>query len=89
MLIIFIVLNAEKSLEITNLIGQIIFAETAVRLSCGRIWRKWKMTKQEAYKTFKCWHCVYLDNDKGICLCGDPDSDDCPKDYTAEQEETK
>lgn len=42
------------------------------------------MTKQEAYKTFRCWHCVYLDNDKGICLCGDTDSDDCPKDYTAE-----
>lgn len=36
------------------------------------------MTKQEAYKTFKCQHCVFLDRDTGICLCGDPESEDCP-----------
>ena len=44
------------------------------------------MKKIEAYKTFRCWHCVYVDSDEGICLCGDPDSDDCLKDETAEQE---
>lgn len=44
------------------------------------------MTKQEADKTFRCWHCVYLDRSEGICLCGNPDSENCPKDDTAEQE---
>lgn len=43
------------------------------------------MKKQEAYKTFRCWHCVYLDNDEGICPCGNLDSNDCPKDETEEQ----
>lgn len=38
------------------------------------------MTKQEAYKTFRCLHCVYRDSETGICLCGDFESDDCPKD---------
>lgn len=47
------------------------------------------MTKQEAYKTFRCFHCVYLDSDEGICLCGDPESDICPKDEDVEQEDTK
>ena len=47
------------------------------------------MTKQEAYKTFRCWHCVYLDRGEGICLCGGPGSDVRPKDYTAELEDTK
>lgn len=37
------------------------------------------MTKQEAYKTFRCWHCVYYDHDEGVCLCGDPDSEECQK----------
>lgn len=38
------------------------------------------MTKQEAYRTFQCYQCPYCDHDKGICTCGDPDSDDCQKD---------
>ena len=50
-----------------------------------RIRREWKMKKQEAYKTFRCWHCVYLDNDEGICPCGNLDSNDYPKDETEEQ----
>ena len=37
------------------------------------------MTKQEAYKSLKCWHCVYLDFESGFCLCGDPESDECPR----------
>lgn len=37
------------------------------------------MTKYEAYTEFKCWHCLYLDTDLGECICGDPDSDECPK----------
>ena len=37
------------------------------------------MTKQEAYKQFKCLHCVFLDRDTEMCLCGDPESEDCPK----------
>lgn len=47
------------------------------------------MTKQEAYKTFRCFRCMYLDRDEGICLCGDPDSENCPKDEIDEQEDTK
>ena len=42
------------------------------------------MTKQEAYKSFKCLHCVYRDTETGICLCGDPDSECCPKDEEEE-----
>lgn len=38
------------------------------------------MTKNEAYKTFRCWHCPYLDRDEGVCLCGDPDSEKCERD---------
>ncbi len=38
------------------------------------------MTKREAYKTLRCWHCVYLDDDSGECLCGDPEDDECQKD---------
>lgn len=37
------------------------------------------MTKQEARKQLKCRHCVFLDSETEICLCGDPDSEDCPK----------
>ena len=47
------------------------------------------MTKQEAYKTFRCCHCVHLDRDEGICLCGNPESDICPKDEIDEQEDAK
>ena len=39
-----------------------------------------KMTKQEAYKSFWCWHCSYRDSDSGECLCGDPDDENCPRD---------
>lgn len=39
-----------------------------------------KMTKQEAYKSFRCWHCPYRDSDSGECLCGDPDDENCPRD---------
>lgn len=38
------------------------------------------MTKQEAYKTFRCWNCIYCDHDEGVCLCGAPDSEECSKD---------
>nr|WP_288296572.1 hypothetical protein [uncultured Anaerostipes sp.] len=38
------------------------------------------MTKQEAYKSFRCWHCPYRDSDSGECLCGDPDDENCPRD---------
>ncbi len=44
------------------------------------------MTKQEAYKSFRCLHCPYRDFETGICLCGDPESDDCPKDCEGEEE---
>ena len=37
------------------------------------------MTKQEARKQLKCRHCVFLDSETEICLCGDQDSEDCPK----------
>lgn len=37
------------------------------------------MTKREAYLSFKCWHCVFFENEYGECLCGDPESDECPK----------
>lgn len=37
------------------------------------------MTKREAYLSFKCWHCVYLENESGECLYGEPESDECPK----------
>ncbi len=39
-----------------------------------------KMTKQEAYKSFRCWHCSYRDSDSGECICGDPDDENCPRD---------
>lgn len=39
-----------------------------------------KMTKQEAYKSFRCWHCSYRYSDSGECLCGDPDDENCPRD---------
>lgn len=38
------------------------------------------MTKQEAYQTFRCLHCVFCDNDEGVCTAGEPGSDDCTKD---------
>ena len=38
------------------------------------------MKKNEAYKSFRCMHCVFLDTDSGVCLCGDSESDECPKD---------
>lgn len=44
------------------------------------------MTKQEAYRTFRCWHCVFCDNDEGICTAGNPESDNCPKDDRVEME---
>lgn len=37
------------------------------------------MTKREAYLSFKCWHCVYLENESGECLYGEAESDECPK----------
>ena len=37
------------------------------------------MTKREAYLSFKCWHCVFLETESRECLCGDPESDECPK----------
>lgn len=37
------------------------------------------MTKREAYLSFKCWHCVFLDNENSMCVCGDPESEECPK----------
>lgn len=37
------------------------------------------MKKQEAYKSFRCFHCEYLDHDKGICLYEDHDSEFCNK----------
>ena len=40
---------------------------------------KKKITKNEAYRTHQCRHCVYLDDDTGFCLAEDPDSDSCPK----------
>lgn len=46
------------------------------------------MTKNEAYKTFRCLHCVYLDREEGVCLVGDPESDDCPRDE-GKEEDTK
>lgn len=41
--------------------------------------RRTGMTKQEARKQLKCRHCVFLDSETEICLCEDPDSEDCPK----------
>lgn len=38
-----------------------------------------KLTKQEAYKSFRCWHCTYRDSDCGECLCGEPDDENCMK----------
>ena len=38
------------------------------------------MTKNEAYKTLRCLHCVYRDSETGICLCGELESDECLKD---------
>ena len=37
-----------------------------------------KMTKREAYLSFKCWHCKYLENESGKCLYGETESDECP-----------
>ena len=37
------------------------------------------MTKREAYLSFKCWHCEYLENESGECLCEGAESDECPK----------
>lgn len=45
------------------------------------------MTRQEAYRNFRCWHCSYLERDSGVCLCGDPDSEECPKYPEAEDTE--
>ena len=36
------------------------------------------MTKHEAYLSFKCWHCEYLENESGECLYGKTESDECP-----------
>ena len=36
------------------------------------------MTKREAYLSFKCWHCEYLENGSGECLYGETESDECP-----------
>ena len=36
------------------------------------------MTKREAYLSFKCWHCEYLENESGECLYGETESDECP-----------
>ena len=36
------------------------------------------MTKHEAYLSFKCWHCEYLENESGECLHGETESDECP-----------
>ena len=44
------------------------------------------MTKQEAYKTFRCYHCVFRDDESGICLAGDPESEECPKDVKEDNE---
>lgn len=43
------------------------------------------MTKQEAYKSCKCLYCVYIDAETGIFLCGDPESEYCPKDEVEEE----
>lgn len=45
-----------------------------------------KMTKQEAYKSFRCRHCSYRDSDSGECLCGDPDDENCPRDIEESEE---
>ena len=45
------------------------------------------MTKMEAYKTCLCRHCVFLDEKTGMCLCGDPESDECPKCSVVEEQE--
>lgn len=45
------------------------------------------MTKQEAYKTCQCRHCSSLDYDTGECICGDPESEICPKSYSEEEDE--
>lgn len=45
-----------------------------------------KLTKQEAYKSLRCWHCVYRDSDSGECLCGEPEDENCPK-YPEKTEE--
>lgn len=37
------------------------------------------MTKREAYLSFKCWHCAYLESESGECFCGEVESDQCPK----------
>lgn len=39
-------------------------------------------TKQQAYKNFDCWHCVFRDADSGMCVAGDLESDICPKTTT-------
>ena len=36
------------------------------------------MTKREAYLSFKCWHCKYLESGSGECLFGETESDECP-----------
>ena len=36
------------------------------------------MTKREAYLSFKCWHCVYLESASGECLYGETEADECP-----------
>lgn len=33
------------------------------------------MTKNEAYKSFRCRHCVYLDSEEGVCTCGDKEDE--------------
>ena len=48
--------------------------------SSGNSGERWyKVTKREAYLSFKCWHCFSFEKESGECLCGDPESDECPK----------
>ena len=47
--------------------------------SSGNSGERWyKVTKREAYLSFKCWHCKYLESGSGECLCGETESDECP-----------
>ena len=46
--------------------------------SSGNSGERWyKVTKREAYLSFKCWHCKYLESGSGECLCGETESDEC------------
>lgn len=43
------------------------------------------MTRNEAYKTLKCYHCIFLDREGGFCLCGDPGSEDCSREESKDE----